>query len=234
MLSVHEAAKRNDLEVLKGLLDEEPGQVQQEDEAWPSGQPLHHACIGGSVEAAVLLLDRGAKVDRRDHDQATPLMRASEHGRIEVLPLLLARGADPGLHGPDRWTALILATMSKDRPGSDHVAVIRFLLNEGGVDVNARDKEGCTALYWACAEGHVDRARVLLVEGGADTTIGASFLSLFTRVPGDQTPIMAARTHGHEDCVRLLEVRGNAVLQQQLPVTVFVMRDDDGKKQRGS
>lgn len=49
------------------------------------------------------------------------------------------------------------------------MAVIRLLLEDGRVPVDARTGHGYTALWMACLGGHTDRARVLLLEGHAVT-----------------------------------------------------------------
>lgn len=197
-LPVHDAAKRNDVEALRQLLDADPGLLEAEDE-WTGRCPLSYACEWGSVEAAQLLLDRAAGTDKGDRSGWTPLMWACEQGYVEVVSLLLARGADPSVRSGGRTTALTAAALGRRPPGSDHVAVLQLLLKDGRAPVDARDGDGWTALYWACENGYTERARVLLVEGGADHTITAN---------NGVTPMGAAERKGHDDCVRLIEVRG--------------------------
>ena len=60
--------------------------------------PLYIACDKGHVDAARLLLERGAKIDETSifngMEGVTPLHIASYGGHIEVVRLLLERGAD--------------------------------------------------------------------------------------------------------------------------------------------
>ena len=66
------------------------------------GSPLSQACWNDSVEAARILIDRGAKVDARDaFADFTPLHWAagSETLRPDLVKLLLASGADPNAAG---------------------------------------------------------------------------------------------------------------------------------------
>lgn len=142
-----------------------------------------------------LLLERGADVSKRDGHGFTPLLWACCCGRAEVVSLLLEHAADPCVCTSRRSTALILASYGNHQPGSDHVTVIRMLL--GRVPVDARDMYGCTALWGACYYGHTDRARVILLEGLADPTIGRS---------SADTPMDAAWRERRQDCVRLLQV----------------------------
>lgn len=62
MARVLEAVSADDVETLQRLLDEEPGLLEAEDPI----PPLAYAPLEGSVEAARLLLYRGAGVISRD------------------------------------------------------------------------------------------------------------------------------------------------------------------------
>lgn len=195
---VHDAAYDNDVEELRALLDGDPGLVEAEGES--SWRPLHYACQGGALEAAVLLLGRGGGIDVRNADGRTPLMEACYQGRAEVVSLLLARGADPTLR--DAWlsTTLMRAALGYERPGSDYVAVTRLLLADGRVPVDARDWEGETALFQACRGMKTQVARMLLVEARADYTIETDF---------GWTAGAIVRHHRQktEECEQLLQVR---------------------------
>jgi ankyrin repeat protein len=68
------------------------GQVRRE--GWT---PLHYAASGESVEAAQLLIQKGADLDARAPNGSTPLMLASGYGGIDIAELLLKAGADPTL-----------------------------------------------------------------------------------------------------------------------------------------
>lgn len=56
------------------------------------------------------------------------------------------------------WTALLVATQG------NHVDVVNLLL-EHKPNVNALDKDGCTALMIACKEGYYEIATALLNSG---------------------------------------------------------------------
>ena len=62
---------------------------------WPSGRvtPLHGAATCDRREAAVLLLDAGARVDDRNRYRLTALHQAACNGDIDMCKLLLSRGA---------------------------------------------------------------------------------------------------------------------------------------------
>ncbi len=60
--------------------------------------PLHNACYKGYIDAARLLLEKGAEVDPVEVNGRTPLHHACQEGHLDVMRLLLARGADQFKH----------------------------------------------------------------------------------------------------------------------------------------
>lgn len=210
MAPVHEAAERNDVEALRTMLDADPGLIEAEEDQQPGfhKRPLHYASQAGHMEVAELLLDRGAFVNVKDlpgeSRSMTPLMHACEAGSPEMVALLLSRGADPSLCNGLRWTALAHACFRNKVAEARYVAIIRLLIQDGRVPVDTRCTRGRTALWHACDIGHVERARVLLLEGGADHTIRGDYWKLGHC--WKWTAKSAASDKGHTDCVQLLEV----------------------------
>jgi len=72
--------------------------------------PLHAATAGNRVEAALLLIERGAKLGVADAGGHTPLHIAAEAGSLPIATALLARGADPFAVDGDDQTPLSRAT----------------------------------------------------------------------------------------------------------------------------
>lgn len=197
--------------------------------------PLSFASMHGQLDAARLLLHRGAAVNvgRRDVE-GTPLAAASFMGHVDVVKLLLAAGADVNQAMAIGAAPLYIASstgrldvvqalisggaavnqLAGDDAGSTslfiaskngHAAAVRALL-EGGANVNYAMIDGWTALLVASRHGHVDVARALL-DGGA---------SVNQAMKDGWTPLILASADGHEELVRALLDAGAAVNQAKL------------------
>jgi Raf kinase inhibitor-like YbhB/YbcL family protein len=74
--------------------------------------PLLSAAGDNCVEVVQMLLDRGAKVDAKDRNGRTALIRASQAGHLEMVRLLLQHGADINIRDESGRTAWTFAAMS--------------------------------------------------------------------------------------------------------------------------
>ena len=79
--------------------------------------PLHIACGNGHVDAARLLLDKGAEVDRANQNGTTPLHVACQNGHVDAKRLLLDKGADVD-QSRNGVTLLFLASERPRRRGA--------------------------------------------------------------------------------------------------------------------
>lgn len=119
--------------------------------------PLMVASRGGFVESVIMLINLGANLEIKDSYGETALTYACYAGAIDVVKVLVENGAK--IDGE----CIINASMK------NKTDIIKFLL-ENGVDINARDKEGRTALIWAFICDSID-AIDLLTKEGADEDI---------------------------------------------------------------
>ena len=118
--------------------------------------PLFMAAGNGDEDIAQALLEHKADVDQAVGNGRTPLLQAAGQGRTGMVRLLLAHGAAiaPRFAGE---TALHEAAMADDAES------IQLLL-KAGADLNAKNREGKTALQVAKGgTGYAIRA-VLLAE----------------------------------------------------------------------
>ena len=132
-LDVFEAAALGRTERLRELLDEEPSFANAfGDDGF---HPLGLACFFGHLDAARLLLDRGADVNAlstNEHVQTAAIHAAAaaagdEAMRYELVKLALEHGADPNLRQGGGFRAIDAVRLNGD-------ARVEELLLEHGAD----------------------------------------------------------------------------------------------------
>lgn len=103
---------------------------------------------------------------------ATVLMRAALAGDHELAQLLLSYGADPNIISEDRETVLMAACGTgfingyhSERPPADRLALVKLLVEEQGLDVNAADNYGITPLMVAANLGDIEIVKYLISQG---------------------------------------------------------------------
>jgi uncharacterized protein len=177
MADIWEAAREGDVGEVGRLVGQDPGLLNAT--GFDGRTPLMVASGGGHVGVVRWLLDRGAATDERRTSGVTALWFASRDGRTPVVELLLQRGADPAIASSIGVTPLIIAS-HKGR-----LETVQCLLGNptAVATINSRDKDGVTALLWACAGGHGGVVRLLL-EKGADPSIASK---------SGATPVAVAR-----------------------------------------
>lgn len=122
--------------------------------------PISIAVESGNVEMVEMLLRFRAKINVRDANKQTPIMKLDGDATPELVDLLVRYGAKVNAADKHGNTALILAAGAADSK------VIKALL-EAGADVRAANKEGQTALMEAASTDDVESVR-LLIERGAN------------------------------------------------------------------
>jgi ankyrin repeat protein len=168
--------------------------------------PLMCAAESGHAEIVRLLLRSGAIVDAQDKRGQTALYYAVESDRAEAVRILLEFGADPHKKNWDSTPFEIATYSSKEivalitnvdrskgtntsnrakeemlRSASfaGYLGIVRELIPQG-VNINAQENGGWTALMYAAAKGNLDIFQILLA-AGADVNIkehsGATALS---------------------------------------------------------
>ncbi|HLI82530.1 MAG TPA: ankyrin repeat domain-containing protein [Bryobacteraceae bacterium] len=106
-------------------------------------------------------------------DGATPFLRAAQSGDVTLMKLLLAHGADPKIATAHNDTALAVASgigwvegVTFEWSPAESLEAVKMCLDLG-VDVNAQDDQGRTALHGAAHKGRTDVIQ-LLVDHGAN------------------------------------------------------------------
>ena len=93
------------------------------------------------------LAGEGASADAKDEDGEPAVVMAADWGHTEVVEALLRLGCDPNAPNPFGITALTEAAYH------GHGGVVGALLEHGGVELDAVNKYGETALMKAAANG---------------------------------------------------------------------------------
>ena len=121
--------------------------------------PMMWAASAGRGQAVAALIKAGAGVNRAAKGGFSPLAFAIKSGAGEPVRLLLAAGADAAWRGPENTSAAQLAAYQQAWDG------LALLIQHGGVDVSARDREGYQLLHRAAAAGREDVIALLLAKG---------------------------------------------------------------------
>jgi hypothetical protein len=78
-------------------------------DAWLTGGVFHCAVASGDSNIVVMMIERGADINRLDGYGATPLHVATRQGDVAMMSLLIRYGADPSRRDREGATALDLA-----------------------------------------------------------------------------------------------------------------------------
>jgi cytochrome c len=130
--AIHDAAKKGDVAGITAALD--AGADINEPDGFAT--PLYYAVSRQHLEAAKLLIARGADVNAGSKVGGPPLKAAVAKSKIELITLLLAHGADPNVAVGDQTVlheavrrgcldcvkALVAAGADVNAPGADPVA----------------------------------------------------------------------------------------------------------------
>lgn len=154
---LHLAVSNDDLDEIKNLIARGEN-VNTKDGNYSNITPLFIAVENGNAEIAETLLSFGAKVNIKDVNKQTPLMRIDEDASPELVRLLIKYGAKINLVDNDGNNALILASRSV-KP-----EILQILLEEGA-NINAQNSEGRTALMEAADADNLENVRALLLAG---------------------------------------------------------------------
>jgi ankyrin repeat protein len=189
-------------DVVKLLIDK-GAEADAKDEG--GATPLIEAGAAYDTRAAQFLLDHGANVNARDRAGRTPLINAASNGSLASARLLLKHGADPNISSFFGIPAVALAILKDDtnlfrllasngsklniRDGYENTMLMWAAFSErgntqivgdlikSGVDVNARNKKGETALDWAKRRGNtpiVDMLKLAGANGDTNPAPGAN------------------------------------------------------------
>ena len=106
-----------------------------------------------------------------NEDGATPFLRAAQSGDLPLMKMLLTYGADPKLATKNNTNALMVATgvgwvegVTYEWSAKDSLEAAKMCLDLG-LDINAQDNDGRTALHGAAHKGRNEVIEMLVSRG---------------------------------------------------------------------
>lgn len=160
-LDIFEACATGRLERVRTLLDKQPDLITAySSDGWTA---LHLAAFFKHPQLVALLIERGADIAARSHNQMAnlPLNAAVASGSYEAASLLVEHGADVNSRGSSDSVPLHSAAANGD------LRLIELLLSRGA-DVNAKMDSGVTPLALALEREHEDAAALLRSKGAVE------------------------------------------------------------------
>jgi ankyrin repeat protein len=146
------AAEHGDLRTARSLI---AAGARVNDKGGAGRTPLHYALLN-HFDVVRLLIEKGADVNLRDSEGASPLDDAIWQGNLDAAAIVIAHGAR--LNEPDTGTG---ATPLNEAAFRGHAALVRYLL-QFHPDVTIADHRGHTPLDNAIRMGKEDSALLLL------------------------------------------------------------------------
>ena len=139
------------------------------------------------------LIDLGVCVDAKDRSGNTALHWASGNGHADVVELLIGKGVKVGVRNGRGETPLSCVIRSCWRDIEKAKAIIEALI-KAGADINAKNKDGNTALHRVSERGHAKMVEAL-IKAGADIN---------AKNKDGNTALHWVSECGHADVVKLL------------------------------
>ena len=188
--SIHDASSSGDLEAIKKILGQDPGQVNQDDQyEW---RPIFHAGLRRHYDVVKYLIDSGA--DLAAHDGYVIHYAGQVKDNKEIISLLVTYGALDAHTQPSSELArqfiyaVFLANSER----------VNAMLRDDPELVQERYARGDTALHHAARNGDLEIVRQL-VSSGADVN---------ATTDNNHFPLYCAAGHGHVETTQYLVDEG--------------------------
>jgi CDK inhibitor PHO81 len=256
-IPLHYACLHGRVDMVRVLLEAGPNTVDLMDH--DNFTPLIHSIVRHQLECAKEVLSHNARIDPLKDTDHVPLNLACQYGSVPIVTLLLERGAKllpdaEGLfpqhlvarsgHSPDlllllkryganlnqkdklyQWTPLFHAA------SEGRVGCLRTLL-EIGVEIDAQDEKGLSAMYYATWEGHLECMRLLWSRTGSSGLLGRRRSaqmdiaqgSRLDQIPKPSIPSGSLQPKPPEDLPESMNLDGDTIPEFILPPPIIPLR----------
>jgi ankyrin repeat protein len=147
---------------------------------------LHYAAQDGDLDAALALLDHGARATRKNSFGETTLHLAAQGGHRRVVEALLQHVPVWLLDERDGLGCTVLHRAVV----SGNEALVRFLVGGADVDGRKRDRHGRTSLAYAAAYASVGTFKALVEGGGGFVGDACGYTLLHFAMMGHNEPMV--------------------------------------------
>ncbi len=158
-LPLNKAVANDEVDEVRDLIVK-GANVNGKDDNYEKITPLFIAIENGNLEITEILLNAGAKINARDSEKQTPLMRLDGDATPALVEMLVRHGVKVNLTDNEGNTAIVIAA------NGAKAEVIKALI-DAGADVRLSNKQGQTALMNSAANGDIESVRVL-IQAGSD------------------------------------------------------------------
>jgi ankyrin repeat protein len=160
------AAAKGDLKLVKLMMTDQP-----EPSVEVLSCALGNAARSGNLDLVQWLLAKGGDPNGPPcgrYEGATVLMRAAQSGKAEVVEAILQSHPDVNARNTSGLSALSFF-LQQGPSQAERQRIVRLLLTSGA-DVNSRDQQDQTPVFYACENRYSEALRVLIASG-ADVNV---------------------------------------------------------------
>ncbi len=194
---LHAAAFQGYLDVLKYLVEEKEGDVNEKTSKRKT--LLHIAASNGQLNVVKYLMDAGADVSEKTRGGLSFLHMAALNGHLSIVKYLADEKGWDLTEKTSNGVSLLDLVAS-----NGHLSIVRYLVEEKGADVNQKDQGKDSLLQKAAKNGHLSVVKYLVEEKKGDIN---------ERDSGGFCLLHLTAFYGHIDIVKYLAEERNACIQ---------------------